>query len=342
MSLLIDSINSHQQLSQTTIIIHAMAERFIAGVELGGTTCVAAVARLDSPTKILSRFETETTTPQETLPAVAQFLKHEQESLKIDSYDSLGIASFGPVDLRKGSKTYGYVTTTPKKIWSNSEVVGFFRREFGDFLPIGFDTDVNAPALAEAVHAVSTKTGETESTGSPTVVYITVGTGVGVGAVVAGSPVHGLLHPEGGHMIVPPRAGDKYSGSCTYKHHACVEGMVNSRAIAERVGVDKRQLQSLEDEHEVWDTVGYYLGALCLNITYLLSPEVIILGGGVMKRKVLYELTRKWFKELLRGYLDVDKYKSESGLSSYITESVFGSEAGIIGALELAQRALDK
>lgn len=305
---------------------------YIAGVELGGTTCLAAVAELSDPTKIVESFETDTTTPQETLSSLSEFLKRKFASLNIASYSSIGIATFGPVDLRKGSKTYGYITTTPKEAWRNvADVVGFFKREFGE-TPIRFETDVNAPAMAEMAQIVH------NPEDPPTVVYITAGTGIGVGAVVGGAPIHGLLHPEGGHMMVPPMPGDSYPGGCAYNHGYCIEGMVHSKAIAARAGVSQRELHTLPDDHEVWEKAGYYLGVLCLNITYLLSPHVIVLGGGIMKRKVLYGKVRKWFKDLLKGYLDVEKFKTDEGLSSYIRESVFDDSAGIIGALELARK----
>ena len=306
---------------------------YIAGIELGGTTCLAAVAELSHPTKIVECFETDTTSPQETLSNLSEFLKTKLASLNIASFSSIGIASFGPVDLRKGSKTYGYITTTPKEAWRNvADVVGFFKREFGESTPIGFETDVNAPAMAEMAQIVG------DPTDPPTVVYITAGTGIGVGAVVGGAPIHGLLHPEGGHMMVPPMPGDSYPGGCAYNHGYCIEGMVHSKAIAARAGVSQRELHTLPDDHEVWDKAGYYLGVLCLNITYLLSPHVIVLGGGIMKRKVLYGKVRRWFKDLLKGYLDAEKFKTDEGLSSYIRESVFGDSAGIIGALELARK----
>lgn len=311
-----------------------MGSSFIAGVELGGTTCLAAIAELSHPTTMVEHFETETTTPQETLPRLAKFLKDKLASLDIASFRAIGIASFGPVDLREGSKTYGYITSTPKQIWRNAEVVGFFKREFGDSIPIGFETDVNAPAMAEMTQIA----GKFCHPRRLTLVYITVGTGVGVGAVVDGVPVHGLLHPEAGHMMIPPMPGDSYPGGCSFNHGYCVEGMVHSKAIADRAGVSQTKLHTIPDDHDIWEKVGYYLGTLCLNITYMLSPHVIVLGGGIMKRKILYGIVRRWFKDLLKEYLDTEKFKTEHGLASYICESVFGDTAGIIGALELARK----
>lgn len=310
------------------------AARLIAGVELGGTTCLAAIAELSHPTEMIETFETKTTTPQETLMRLSNFLKEKLSHLNIESFNAIGIASFGPIDLSKESTTYGHITTTPKKAWRNSaDVVGFFKREYGAAVPIGFETDTNAPALAEMAKIVS----ETNPARPPTVVYITVGTGVGLGAVVDGSPIHGLLHPEGGHMMIPVFPGDDYPGGCEFHQGPCVEGMVHSKAIAERAGVSPEELHLIPDDHEIWEKVGYYLGVMCLNVTYVLSPHVIVLGGGIMKRKILYNIVRKCFQEMLKGYLDVEKFKTMEGLATYIRESAFGNHAGIIGALELAR-----
>lgn len=303
------------------------SESYIAGLELGGTTCNAAIAKTCNPTSLLDRTEAPTTTKEETLSALGKFLTDKLKDYKIDRFDAVGIASFGPVDLVKESKTYGFITTTPKDKWRYVDVVSFFKDTLGKQTPISFETDVNAPAMVETA-------------GHQTVVYITVGTGVGVGISINGNPVHGLLHPEGGHILVPKMPGDDYPGCCKFKHYCCVEGFINSQAISERAGVDQLSLHKIEDSNAIWDTVGYYLGALCLNITYLLSPHVIVLGGGIMKRALLYDKIRHWFQKLMKGYLDVDKFKSQEGLDDYIRQSAYGNDAGIIGALELARKTV--
>lgn len=313
-----------------------MSFSYLAGIELGGTTCVAAIAKSCDPTSIVHRTEVPTTTREVSLPALSRFLKEKLKELNIEKYQALGITSFGPVDLDQDSKTYGFITSTPKEKWRYVDVVQFFKSEFDDQTPIVFETDVNAPAMVEASNEIK-KVG---CKGAPTVVYITVGTGVGVGISINGNPVHGLLHPEGGHMLVPKMPGDAYLGCCKFEHYCCVEGLVNSQAISERAGVDQLHLHTIEDSNAVWDTVGYYLGALCLNITYLLSPHFIVLGGGIMKRALLYDKTRHWFRQLMKGYLDVDKFKTQEGLADYIRPSVYGNDAGIIGALELAKKAI--
>ena len=308
---------------------------YLAGIELGGTTCNAAIAKRCNPTSLLHRTEVATTIKEETLSALGKFLKDKLNDLKIDRFDAVGIASFGPVDLDKESRTYGFITSTPKEKWQYVDVVSYFRDMLGNQTPISFETDVNAPAMAETTHNNNRKA---ETSGQPTVVYITVGTGVGVGISINGNPVHGLLHPEGGHILVPKMPGDDYPGCCKFSHYCCVEGFIASQAISERAGVDQLSLHKIEDSNAVWDKVGYYLGALCLNITYLLSPHFIVIGGGIMKRTLLYDKTRHWFQKLMKGYLDVDKFKSQEGLDDYIRQSAYGNDAGIIGALELARK----
>lgn len=306
--------------------------KYLAGIELGGTTCVAAISAVGNPDTITERRDFNTREPSSTLQDLVEYLKSALVKLETDNFEAIGIASFGPVDLHKGSPTYGYITSTPKPGWQYVDVVGVFSRAFGDKSRLIFETDVNAPAAGEAMAIKSA------NSTSMNVVYITVGTGVGVGIHVNGAPIHGLLHPEAGHMYVKCKPGDVYPGSCAF-HKDCVEGMVNSEALASRTGVQSSELSTLPDTHPVWETAGYYLGALCANLTYTLSPDVIILGGGIMERKVLYNYCRKTFKELIAGYLDVETFKTDEGLAEYIKSSKFGREAGIIGALLLAYDA---
>ena len=304
---------------------------YIAGIELGGTTCVAAISTVKNPDIILEREEFITgNDPASLLNTLVKFLLQILKKHVTERFQAIAIASFGPIDLRKESVKYGYITSTPKPGWQNVNVVGVFSQAFPD-IPIMFETDVNAPAIGEAMVSSLLKI--------PNVVYITVGTGVGVGVYINGSPVHGLLHPEAGHMIAGVMPGDTYSGGCPL-HKNCIEGMVNSNALAARAGVQPCELKTLPDSHWVWGTAGYYLGVICVNLTYTLSPDVIILGGGVMQRNVLFELCRKNFKQLNAGYVLVEKFQTDEGLNKYICGSKFGNNAGIIGALLLAKSAV--
>jgi len=239
-----------------------------------------------------------------------------------------------------------------------TNVLGPFRAGFPD-TPIGFDTDVNMAAVSEQLYGGHGKIGSAA--------YITVGTGIGVGLCTRGKSVRGLSHPEGGHLRVsrytnPGKTGmdgkilgvdgrDKYRGNCRFHSMdvkfplSCVEGMANSQAIADRLGITKKMLRNVPDSHEVWEMEACYLAQLCLSITLLLSPEVIVIGGGVMNREVLFPKIRKHFKGLLGGYLRSDLFDKD--LDQYITRSKFdkfgGSiHAGVVGGLELARRAYER
>jgi len=273
---------------------------------------------------------------------------------------AIGIVSFGPCDLNHSSPTYGFITTTPKAGWQNTDVVGPFARAFKD-TPIGFDTDVNMVAVSEYVY------GGHGSISSAA--YITVGTGIGVGMCTGGKAVHGLIHPEGGHIRAPRYIApkqirgnsknkfldadgvDKYVGNCLFhclgpdrktpSTHPCIEGMANSDAIADRLGIDKSGLKDVGDDNDVWDLEAYYLAQLCISITFLMSPEVIIIGGGVMNREILFPKIRQHFKRLLGGYFTNPQFGTD--IEKYITRSRFdkvkGSvHAGVMGGLELARR----
>ncbi|CAH0474904.1 unnamed protein product [Peronospora belbahrii] len=291
----------------------------LAGVEVGGTTWVAAIAK-DHPENILEKFEVDTTTPNETMDAIINWLKERK-------FDSLGIASFGPVDLNKKSPTYGYITSTPKPNWGDTDVVGVFKRAFPD-VPIGFETDVNAPALYEVAYG-----GHGDITSA---VYITVGTGVGVGVCTNGNAIHGFMHPEGGHIMVPPAPQDiktNFKGVCPF-HGNCVEGMVAAGSIAARTGVDRRDLATITDDDPVWDTIAHYLANLCVNVTFLTSPDVIVIGGGIARREKLFDLIREKF------VARVNKYGQQPPVEKYIRAS-FHPAIGLVSSLHLARLELE-
>lgn len=311
----------------------------LACVEGGGTTFVVALAR-DDPTNIIEREEFPTTTPQETIGKCVAWLKSKR-------YDALGVATFGPVDLEPTSPTYGYITSTPKPGWQNIDVLGPCRA-VRPSVPCGFDTDVNAPAVAEFTHAVADAKakGVTPPTSS---CYITVGTGIGVGLVINGEAVHGLLHPEGGHVAVPPFMQDAKEGftgpnSKDCFGGLCAENMACSGALAKRAGLgkDTSGLRELSDDHPVWDAAAHYLGALCANVVLLASPEKIVLSGGVMLRPCLFPKVRTKTQQLLNGYVQAPQILSPAGITAYIGPSKWGNAAGMVGALTLAQNALHK
>ncbi|EGR34724.1 hypothetical protein IMG5_002960 [Ichthyophthirius multifiliis] len=207
-----------------------------------------------------------------------------------EKIDYIGIASFGPICLDQSSDQYGYITTTPKIAWQNfpilqrvSEVIRYNSKN-----SIGFDTDVNSAAIAE-FHFGGHDT-------KKSLAYITIGTGVGVGLIIDGQCVHGLTHPEGGHILVKLKEGDEYQGYCK-KHQTCVEGMVSNFALAQRLNIQENQLKNVDHKHEVWDYTAYYIAQLCLNLTLICSPEVIVLGGGIMHKQDIHKyIVRPFFE----------------------------------------------
>jgi len=295
-----------------------------AGVEAGGTSFCVAIAKDPNITELLEREVIPTTTPDETLKRVVDWLKQRK-------FDALGVASFGPIDLNTTSKHYGYITTTPKPNWGFANVMGAL--ECFD-VPKGFDTDVNGAAISEYSIGNHGK-GKRQIISAA---YITVGTGVGVGLVVDGRPVHGLIHPEAGHMFVPRFPGDDFKGTCPF-HKECVEGFVSTGALAARIGIAASDLPKVPDHDKAWEVIAFYLASLCANLVLTVSPSVIVIGGGVMNREVLYPLIRKKTLEILNNYINSPMLTPEH-IDEYIVRSPFGNNSGIVGALELARIAL--
>lgn len=304
------AIHSNKTLEPTALL---------AAVELGGTSCRAAVAYASDPKTLVDVHEVDTTDPKTTLSSIVEFLGEHAP------FVSLGVASFGPVDLCKTSPTYGYITTTPKPGWQNCNLLSYFQHFR---VPIGFDTDVNAPALAELRYG-GHEMGDSCA-------YITVGTGIGVGVVVHGQPIHGLVHPEGGHIMVLRPDHDKFAGWSDI-HKLSVESMASARACAGRANCPPQQLAQLKDDNPIWDDVAYYLAQLCLTLCYVTSPHFIVMSGGVMKREMLFEKIRTKFVELNEGYISSERLLQN--IDQYIVPSKYGNDIGIIGAIELARRA---
>eukprot|EP00456_Euglypha_rotunda_P022620 TRINITY_DN19025_c0_g1_i19.p1 TRINITY_DN19025_c0_g1~~TRINITY_DN19025_c0_g1_i19.p1 ORF type:complete len:329 (+),score=32.82 TRINITY_DN19025_c0_g1_i19:96-1082(+) len=296
----------------------------LGGVELGGQSVLVVVAE-GTPHNVVNKKTFLTTdNPSETLKPVVNFFKENPVS-------AIGIGAFGPVDLNPSSKSYGFVTTTPKPGWKNANVLGAFR----DFsIPIGISTDVNVAAFGELAYG---KHGSIKSC-----CYITVGTGIGVGVVIDGKDVTGLLHPEGGHFFPPQRPGETFEGNCPY-HKGCIEGLATSKALAARLNIDQKKLKEVPDDHPVWDIEAFYLGYLCSVLACIVSPEVIVLGGGVLQRTILFPKIRKEFVKFIGGYLSHPKLLRDD----YIVPSIFNAKdakatSGAVGALELGRLTLEK
>ena len=289
-------------------------EKVIAAIETGGMSVKVAVAK-DHPLNIVAESSFTTTTPGETLAAVAQWLKQW-------SVDHVGVASFGPVDLDPTSPTYGFITSTPKKEWRDTPLLKDLGRLLNFHKPIGFNTDVNAAALAEFTYG--------EHPCSHSLVYITIGNGVGVGVITGGQVLRGLVHPEGGHVIVTRHPHDSAPSICPF-HTFCAEGMATNMAIATRLGVDPTALKDVPDDHSVWELEAYYLAQVCLNVTLVLSPEVIVVGGGVMNRAKLLPLIQAQFSALLNDYVKHPKFSTKDYIRMPRLQN-----AGLVGAALLA------
>lgn len=292
------------------------------GIEAGGTKFVCAVAT--GPDDVRDEVRFPTTTPADVLGKVVEFFRqhHLQQPIR-----AIGVASFGPVDPNPASPTFGYVTTTPKPHWAHTDVVGHLRSALQ--LPIGFDTDVNGAALGEFRWGAAQ--------GLDSFVYLTVGTGLGGGGLVNGRPIHGLMHSEMGHMRVPhDLQRDPYKGWCTY-HGDCWEGLTCGPAIEERWGTSAR---NLPPDHPAWALEAHYLALGVVNVITVLSPQRIILGGGVMEQTQIFPMLRKEVQALLQGYIQKAEITQE--IDSYIVPPGLGSRAGVMGAIALAQDAAER
>lgn len=284
-------------------------------LEAGGTKMVCAIGNENG--EILERISIPTETPDITMPRMAEFFKGKDIA-------ALGIACFGPIDLNRSSETYGYITTTPKLPWKNYDICGYFKKELN--IPVGFDTDVNGSMLGEATWGCAK--------GLDTAIYITVGTGIGVGVLAGGSLLHGMLHPEAGHILMPVRPDDTYAGKCPY-HGTCLEGMAAGPAIEARWGAPAKELA---DRPEVWDLEAYYLAHALTSYIMILSPQKIIMGGGVMHQTQLMDKVRAYVKEMVNGYLVT---KELEDLENYIVLPSLDDNQGIMGALKLGMMELE-
>lgn len=282
----------------------------IGGLEAGGTKMVCAVG--SEKGELLDRIVIPTEAPEHTFAQmVSCFRKWEIESL--------GIGCFGPLDLDKDSATYGCITSTPKPGWSGVNVVGKMKEALQ--VPVEIDTDVNAAILGEVTWGAAR--------GCDTAIYITVGTGIGVGVYANGGLVHGLVHPEGGHMLLQKSPEDSYEGSCPF-HKNCVEGLASGTAIAGRYGKSAKELSNCP---EVWELEGYYLAQAIANYIMLYSPQKIILWGGVMHQEILFPIIRKKVKEMLNGYIRHPAILEH--MEEYIVKPGLGEDPGILGAIRL-------
>ncbi|SET86645.1 ROK family protein [Paenibacillus sp. NFR01] len=289
--------------------------KLLGAIEAGGTKFVCGTGTEDGT--VTDRVSFPTTTPEETIGQVLEYFVDKK-------IEAIGIGSFGPIDPVPGSPTYGYITTTPKPHWGGYNLVGAVGGALN--VPVGFDTDVNGAALGESLWGAAQ--------GLDSCLYITVGTGIGAGAVVGGKLVHGLSHPEMGHIYVRRHPDDRYEGFCPY-HNDCLEGLAAGPAIGKRWGLPAGELPA---DHPAWAMEAHYLAHALMNYTLILSPQRIVMGGGVMKQQQLFPLIHAELQKLLAGYVQHPALGTDIG--SYIVPPQLGDNAGLAGALGLARQAL--
>lgn len=280
-------------------------------IEAGGTKFVCAAGNPDF--EVVERVSFPTTTPEETMANVFRFF---------DSFDlkAIGIGSFGPIDIQPKSPTYGYIMNTPKPSWGHFNFLGAVKERYS--IPVGWNTDVNIAALGEAEKGAGK--------GLKNVLYLTVGTGIGGGAVINGQMLEGFGHPEMGHIKVQRYSMDTFEGTCPY-HSVCLEGMAAGPSIEARL---HKKGYEIEKDHEVWDYLAHYLSQALCNYSLILRPEVIVLGGGVMKSPTLLAKTKERVAALMSGYIDIPP------IDHYLVYPELGDDVGIIGGFILANNTL--
>ena len=291
------------------------------GIEGGGTKFVCAVGTGPSDIRAETRFPT--TTPEETMAQAVDFFK--QQEVKFGKLDSIGFACFGPLDPKPDSATYGHILPTPKPGWSNSNVVGALRSSFD--IPIHFDTDVNGAAFGESRWG--------SARGLQTFIYLTIGTGIGGGAYVEGRLLHGLLHPEMGHIPLPhDHEKDPFEGVCPF-HGDCFEGLASGVAVEKRWG---QSGSSLPSDHPAWNLEAEYISNALAAYCYTLSPQRIIIGGGVGQLPHLLKKVQRRTRELINGYIQSPSITEH--IESFIVTPDLGNQAGVLGAIALAEYVL--
>lgn len=293
-------------------------DALVGGIEGGGTKFVCALGT--GPDHVVDEAVFPTTTPDETLGRVVEFFQSPREGMQLQA---VGVASFGPIELDPGSPSYGSITTTPKPGWQHTDIVGRLRSALG--VPVGWDTDVNGAALGERRWG--------SGIGADPLVYLTVGTGIGGGAIVSGQPLHGLLHPEMGHLLVPSFDGDAFPGVCPF-HGRCLEGVASGTALHERTG---HPAQELAPDDPVWELEAQYLACGLLAIAEILAPQRIVVGGGVAAAPGLLDRVRRHLVRLNGGYIVRPALGDE--VDRFIVAPGLGERSGVMGALELARQA---
>ena len=282
-------------------------------IEAGGTKFVLAIGNKDG--EILERKSIQTRDPKETMDEVISFFK--DKDIK-----ALGLGCFGPLELNRGKEKYGYITSTPKAKWVNFDILGTLKSALN--IPVSISTDVSAAALGEVTFG--------DFKNEPTLLYITIGTGIGGGYVIDGKIHNGMLHPELGHILVTKDPKDSYKGFCRF-HENCLEGLAAGPANEGRTGLKGSEIP---DSHESFDFVAKYIAEALMNYILVLSPTKIVLGGGVMDRSFLFPKIRENVQRMLNGYILTDELQD---IDNYIVSPSLMNHSGIKGALALALNA---
>lgn len=297
--------------------------KYFGGIEAGGTKFVCVVTR---GKEVLAETRFPTTTPKETMDRVVDFFQDQNHQLP-QPISALGVACFGPIDPSPDSPTFGNITTTPKPGWANTPIVRPLKEIFG--VPVAIDTDVNAAAVGEGVWGAAQ--------GLTDFLYLTIGTGIGGGGVFHGKPLHGLIHPEMGHVRIPHDwQHDPYPGHCPY-HGDCLEGLACGPAIQARWGLPG---DHLPPDHPAWSLEAHYIALALHSFICTLSPQRIILGGGVMQQGQLFPMIRSETVKLLNGYVQSPTILKDT--NHFIVPPGLGGRAGVLGAIALAQQALTR
>jgi fructokinase len=298
-------------------ITKSKSSRLYGGIEAGGTKFVCAIGT--GPDNIISSTQFPTTTPEETLGKAIGFFKNAMRKMPLSA---IGIASFGPLDINQQSPTYGYITNTPKSDWANTNLVKIIYDAL--LVPVTLDTDVNGAALGEQYWGAAK--------GLDTFIYVTVGTGIGGGGIINGKMLHGLVHPEMGHILVPhDLQKDPFPGCCPY-HKDCLEGLASGEALTRRWG---KPPEELPPDYPGWELEAEYLACGIMNYICTLSPQKIIIGGGIMKVPGLLNSVHRRVRNLLNDYANSPAVKQH--IDSYIVPPALGDMAGVLGAIALVR-----
>ena len=299
-----------------------MTQKLFGGIEGGGTKFVCAIGT--DPDNLLAETRIATTSPEETMEQVVFFLKQQESAF--GKLSAIGFACFGPLDPNPVSSTYGRILPTPKPDWTNANVVGMLRESFD--IPVAFDTDVNGAALGEWRWGAAQ--------GLNTFIYLTIGTGIGGGAYVEGKLLHGLIHPEMGHILIRHDwEKDPFKGTCPF-HGDCFEGLACGGAIEKRWG---QRSDTLLPDHPAWDLEADYISQALANYSMTLSPQRIILGGGIGSLAHLLPKVQAGTRERINGYIQSPVILHN--IETYIVNPGLGNRSGVLGAIALAEQALN-